>query len=390
MALIFTVVVLGIVTTGAIILHSNKQKTRLVFARDAQAMQIARSGLTEARSWLNRQVVQPVVAFEPQLDLLASPPILDTDDPDIGIVREFAVAGQIWARYEVWKEWAADPDTARAAKRVQWQCEEISDERSASGTGAAWRLTCMGYIYERLDPNVDFDVQPNRVIASQLLDMEVQRLILQLPGQSAVNVSDGNNCHINTKGRIIGGGTAAGIYYPAASGTPSTGSSSPPRVTGTPALASTATTYDDSYETVFSMSLSELKALASHVVTDMNDFPSPVPDGALIVVEDNNIKFDSSTPLLGYGIVVCVGNTMISPGSGSTFSGFLYVDGNFTMRAPSDIRGALVCTGNMTVQGSADYSTISYDEDVLNALRKGFGSYNVSRGYHRRLEASEN
>ncbi|MCR9243746.1 MAG: hypothetical protein NXI31_01855 [bacterium] len=385
LALIFTVVVLGIVLTGAIVLQSNRQQTKLVFARDAQAMQIARAGLTEARSWLNRQVSQPVVAFEPVRDLLSSPQVLDTIDPDIGIVREFQVAGQVWARYEVWKEWAADPDPVRAAKRAQWQCRDISSLRSASGMGAAWRLSCMGYVYERLDGGADFDTQPNRVIASQLLDMEVQRLILQIPGQAAVNVRTGGTCYINNKGQVIGGGTAAGIYYVAGSGTPSGGS----RITGTPSLAST-TTYDDSYETVFSVSLAELKAMASMVLSDLSAFPDPVPDSSLIVIDASSVTFDSSTPLKGNGIVVIDGNATIAAGSLSNFSGFLFVNGNFTMYAPSDIRGAVVTTGSMTVQGAADYSTITYDEDVLNTLRQNFGSYNISRAYHRRLEEEEN
>lgn len=383
LALIFIVFVLGIVGAGTQILQSNRQRTAVAFARDSQALQIARSGLTEARSWLNRQVSQPVLEFVPVLDESASPPILDTIDPDIGIVREFRITGDTWARYEVWKRWDADPDPTRAAKRVRLQCEDISALRSASGAGAAWNLVCMGYVYHRADSSVAFDVQPNYLIASQMLETEVQRLILQIPGQAAINVGDGNRCHINTKGRVIGGPTAGGIYYPAGTGTPTTGPGGH-RVTGSPALATTLT-YDDSFEYVFGMPLSELKSMATMSLTDLSSFPVPVPDGALIVVDRPSMTFNSSTPLRGNGIVVLSGNVTLSPGNLSNFSGFLYIDGNFSMRAPSDIRGAVVCTGNMTLQGAADFATITYDDDTLAALRRSFGSYSISRGHRRPL-----
>ena len=74
-------------------------------------------------------------------------------------------------------------------------------------------------------------------------------------------------------------------------------------------------------------------------------------------------------------IVICRGNLTLLPGNGSMFSGLLYVDGNFTMRSPSEIRGAVVGTGNVTIQGASDYATIYYDDDVLDALRARIGTY---------------
>ncbi|MCA8975960.1 MAG: hypothetical protein KDC98_14655 [Planctomycetes bacterium] len=384
-AIWLTIVVMGVVTTGTIILRSHRSQTRIAFAKNSQALQIARSGLVEARSWLRRQTSQPVTDFVPVLDPGADPPVLDTIEPDIGIVREFRITGQTWARYEVWKQWDADPVPARLALRQQLQCEDISAARQANGEGVVWRLRCMGYIFNRGDENVAFDVQPNYVIAKELLEVEVERLLLQLPGEGAVNVSDGNNCHVNTMGRIIGGANGAGIFYPAGTGTPTTGPNNQNRVTGTPRLSSTSDPYDDSYEAVFSLSLSEIKAMASMVLTDMSQFPVPVPEGSIIVVEQASINFDSSQPLTGNGLVILVGNVNIANGSNSNFSGFLYVDGGFTMRAPAEIRGAVIVTGNMTLQGSADYATIQYDEDVLSGLRAMFGSYNVSSSFKRLL-----
>ena len=43
--------------------------------------------------------------------------------------------------------------------------------------------------------------------------------------------------------------------------------------------------WDDSYEHVFGMSETELAGLAHMIVTDMNDFPVPIPSMTLVVVD---------------------------------------------------------------------------------------------------------
>ncbi|MCA8966576.1 MAG: hypothetical protein H6838_04935 [Planctomycetes bacterium] len=376
-AMWFTVIVAGIVLTGSLYLESHRRQTRNSFIAKAQAVQIARSGLTEALSWMRRQTSQPVMGFAPQLDPSATPPILDTIDPDIGLVREFQITGKQWARYEVWKVWNADPDPTRLAWRQQMQCEDISSARLAAAAGSIWRLRSLGYVYTLEDPTKAFDEAPNSIIGRELLETEVQRLSINLPGEAAVNVGDGNSCHINTNGRIIGG-TAGGIYYPAGSGTPTTGPASANRVTGTPAL-STAVSYDDSFEAVFGVGIDDLRSMADMIVTDPSEFPSPVLNNALIIVDSTStMQWDSAVPLLGSGIVIVLGNANLSSGSLSNFSGLLYIDGNFTMRDPAEIRGAVMCTGNMTIQGNPDYATILFDEDVLNNLRLDFGNYQRS------------
>ena len=50
-------------------------------------------------------------------------------------------------------------------------------------------------------------------------------------------------------------------------------------------------------------------------------------------------------------------------------------EGNFTMRAPCEINGSVVVTGNMTLQGSGDFATINFDADALESLMRNFGAY---------------
>ena len=79
----FTVVVVGIVIAGSAYLDAHSKKTRNSFIARSQAIQIARSGLTESLNWLRRQTSQPVEEFAPQYAPAATPPVLDTIDPDI-------------------------------------------------------------------------------------------------------------------------------------------------------------------------------------------------------------------------------------------------------------------------------------------------------------------
>lgn len=378
------IVIVGLVAAGTITLRSHRSQMRIDFAQNSQAVLIARSGLTEGRDWLRRQTAQPVTTFAPLFAPLASPPILDTIDPEIGIVREFKISGDTWARYEVWKQWDADPDPIRLMLRQLLQCEDISAARNATGVGVVWRLRCMGYIFRRLDAGVAYDQQPNHVVAKELLEVEVQRLLLQTPGQAALNTGTGSGCQVGSNGRVEGGATAAGVYYPSGTGTPG-GSGS---ITGTPSTAG-GPVYDDGYEAVFSLPLSQLKGMASMVLSNMVDFPDPVPDGSILVVESPSMTFDSSTPLRGNGLVILVGDVTIAAGSNSSFSGFVYVDGDLTMNSPSELRGAVIVTGDVVLQGVSDFATITYDEDVVNVLRASFGNYGIASPFKRLLHADE-
>lgn len=374
LALMFTTIVLGVVITGTLTLKSQIRQNRTLFITNYQAVMAARSGLTEALSWLRRQTSQPVTEFAPVLDPTQQPPVLDTEDPDIGLVRDFQISGNLWARYEVWKEWAEDPEPARAAWRAQFECRDISGPKTGRAEGAAWRLRSVGYVYRRYSEALPFNVEPNQVLATEMTETDVLRTVINLPGEAAVNVGDGNSCHINTNGRIRGG-SSAGIYYPEGTGRPTTGSRRRRRVTGTPRL-SQATVYDDSYEAVFGLSFAEISSMADMIVTDEDDFPNPVPDNSLVVVDcGTTLNIDASRPLTGSGLVIVRGNMVMNSGNNSLFSGLLYVEGNFTMRAPSEINGSVVVTGNMTLQGAGDYATINFDADALSSLMSNFGAY---------------
>jgi len=133
---------------------------------------------------------------------------------------------------------------------------------------------------------------------------------------------------------------------------------------------------------VFGVSLDELRAMADYNVTAVVDFPSPVPIDTVVVC-NSAITFSAARPLRGTGVVVIVGNATIGQGSNSSFSGLLYVQGNLILREPSEIQGAVVVTGTVTIEGASDYATITYDDGVLNSLRQEVGTYRLSSAISR-------
>ena len=377
-ALFFAIISLGLTIAGAIFVKAHKDQMQIAFASHGQSVEFARSGLVEGLGWFRKQTAQPVTIFRPQLNETASPPILETSEPDIGIVREFQISGSLWGRYEVWKEWPGDPDEERLAFRQLAQCEDISVERGTLSPGSVWRVRSFGYVFRRADANVRFDQQPNRVIAKEMVETEVRRLGLQPPGQAALCTRNPATCQVQTRGRVLGGAVGAGIFYLRQGNTAPTVSGTGSQVTGVPPTSGAAI-YADDYVSVFGVSLQELRGMADSALTDPAAFPSPIPKDTLVVLE-GAITFTTARPLSGTGIVVINGNCTINPASYSAFSGMLYVNGSLTLREPSELQGAVVVTGAVNVQGNSDYAVITFDDGVVSRLRQTLGIYRQSTG----------
>ena len=100
LAIFFTIIITGLVFAGTIMIKTHRAENETRFRLHGQAAQFARAGLTDALGWFRKSKTQPVAQFTPTLDPGASPPLLETMDPDIGIVREFQINGPVWGRYE--------------------------------------------------------------------------------------------------------------------------------------------------------------------------------------------------------------------------------------------------------------------------------------------------
>src|SRR5262245_33563894 len=283
-ALFFAIIALGLTVAGTIFVRAHKEHTLAAFASHGQAVEFARSGLVEALGWFRKQTAQPVTGFQPQLDDAAHPPVLDTAEPDVGIVREFQISGSLWGRYEVWKDWPADPDATRLAFRNIVRCQDISDERGHLSPGSVWRLRSVGYVYRRNDDAVPYNQQPNRVIAKEVVETEIRRLALQPPGPAALCTRRGATCRVLTRGRVLGGSRGTGISYQLSGGTAPSVSGTGSQVTGVQRMAAFVT-YNDDYASVFGVTVDELRGMADSSLADPNLFPSPIPKDSLVVLD---------------------------------------------------------------------------------------------------------
>ncbi|HWS72794.1 MAG TPA: hypothetical protein VN605_11800, partial [Thermoanaerobaculia bacterium] len=141
-----TLILLLLMTALTITRMSGRMAARQLQSQ-GQAYNAASAGLTNALSWFVHQRTQPVTSFNPVLDPNGVcphtpahvPPLNDTDDASIGIVRSYSIqdVGRVWGRYEVRKTVVTD----------------VSRRRGQSTNGAIWQIDSVGYVYVRNDPN---------------------------------------------------------------------------------------------------------------------------------------------------------------------------------------------------------------------------------------------
>ncbi len=354
----------GLIFAGGLGLGAARTQAETEFRVFGQARNVARAGLVDAFSWFRRQPSQPVSAFAPRRDDLADPPIRDTDDPAIGIVRSFRISGDIWGRYEVRH---SDKDRRLTAR-------DVSTLRRLPGTGQAWALAAVGTVYRNRDPNVAFDQNPNEVLGSARAFTEIRRITMSPPAGAAINATSASAVSLGARSRVIGN-EGAGVAIP--SGTGSVGTSG--ELSGTPGWTGiAASSFEISVSRVFGVPVAELKSLADEVVADPNKVPSPLPQEKLIVIE-GNVTFDDARPLRGTGVLYVEGDLTIAASPLNFFNGLLYVDGDVTVRAPSVVRGSIVATGTVSVSGAGDYAEVEYDSGVLGALMLSMGQYRISK-----------
>ncbi|NOZ20634.1 MAG: hypothetical protein GXP25_06045 [Planctomycetes bacterium] len=423
MTMVGVVIVMGLITTGTIILLNTQTVVELELRTHGQAVSIAKAGLVEALSWFRRNALE--TEFNPQLDLNASPrPINDTADPSIGIVREFQVSGrdELWGRYEV-------------RKIGTYEVKDVSYDRCytdvETGDSQAWLVYSIGTIFQKkneatyqttnfykVKPTVEgedeyvVDRDAVKVLARAVVATEIRRFSINPPGNSAVCAHRGSAITIGSKGRVVGGADAA-LLYAQGTGTPST----PGEVNG-PTQTIGATPPDtgdgnnnnilDDFEVHFvfpKMHKSELRAMADIYTTDYTELPNPLPNYSLVYIDGDAVFSPGEWPdgrkkrLDGVGILFVDGNLTIESSSNSMYRGLIYVTGNYEQHAPSLISGTVITCGwqddnlngqwdtgepyaTINVAGEGDYSEIDYDSDILDRVADMMSNYRFSRSIY--------
>ena len=315
-----------------------------------QATNAAGSGLNEALSWFVHQQQQPVTSFDPKAGT--------GEDPAIGIVRSYEIAGQgrVWGRYEVRRTAVVD----------------VSRKRGKSADGAQWKLESEGIVYVRNEPAKGPGAGSNFVLARRTMSVDIQRLAIQLPANAALSATEGSKINVAKPSKLQGGASGIGAAFPPSTGTPKGNGT----ISGNP--ASSTTTLPFTIEGVFGVTQTELLSMADLVVDDESDLPNPLPDMALVVVR-GNATFNPTKKLSGSGILVVLGNLVLNPQSDTYYSGLIWVQGNFSMAPPGIINGAVISNGNGQVTGGSDVAEINYDQAMLNQIRLQLGNYLFSR-----------
>src|SRR5262245_57342999 len=83
------VILTGLIAAGIEQDSALDRSARLELSVRGQARAIAEAGVVDAYAWFRRQQVQPVTVFAPRRDLLALPAVNETDNPLVGLVRDY-------------------------------------------------------------------------------------------------------------------------------------------------------------------------------------------------------------------------------------------------------------------------------------------------------------
>lgn len=347
------------VMSGLAMLEGSRRVITQQLTYHGQAVNAAEAGLTEGLSWFRRQPVQPVMSFDPQLDLSQNPPVNDSDDPAVGIVRTYEVSklGSVWGRYEL----------SRSIVR------DVSLARGEANAGTVWEIDSRGIVYLNLDGSKGYDEYPNRILRRATATTQIRRLSLVLPSNSAVSSERGDGISLDAQTRVYGGPTGIALSFPASTGTPTIDG----EATGVQAT-SQVDPYAGGLEDVFDLSQQELASMADIHTNLMSDLPTELPAMTLIVFQ-GDATFTASRPLVGSGILVVFGDLLLESGSLSSYNGLIYVTGDYTQQSPSQVSGAVVAQGQVAIESAGDFSEIFYDPSILDQVRRQIGQYRFSR-----------
>ena len=294
--------------------------------------------------------------FAPRREPTAEPPIDETDDPTIGLVREFEVRGSLWGRYEIRKDETVD----------------VSANYGAAA-GTVWDVGARGILFQRLDAGKAFDRYPNFVIAVQTTRTEVRTMIVNLPAPTALVIPDPGNLTMTGTEVTISGGSQAGIACDSALAPLAT----PPSVSGSPAVLPLPG-LQVGPESLFAMRAEKLELLADLTVT-AEEWPGRKPLADRFAFASSTMVVLETAPLLGSGVLFVNGSMKVAPASNSDFEGLIVINGDASLHGPFRVRGSLVVSGHLELHSESGPVEIIYDTAVLTRVQDQLGRYHKSK-----------
>jgi hypothetical protein len=357
-ALFFVALTTGILVSHSFEMSANRRAMDTRYRRVDLANTIAESGLTDATAYLRRQPVQPVVSFAPQLDLTADPPVNETSDPSLGLVREFEVHGNLWGRYEVRNDDAIDVSA-----------------NYGEPPGTVWDVGARGYLYEVQDGSKAFDQAPNRVISTQAVRTEVRGMSLNLPTTSAIVVDDPSQVQMLGNAGVDGaGGPAVAYKKPLIPILPILDTTIVGLPTSVPILG-----LDLSVPSIFGMREDKLRSLADIVMFSPRQLQGRVINDQSVYIPGSLQLDPGGLSLRGRMLLAINGDFVASQGNNSDFSGVVYVKGDAVFEGPFTFSGTIIIGGQFKIGGSSDSVTIKADPTTVTALQSALSQYRISR-----------
>jgi hypothetical protein len=365
-ALFFVTLITGVLIAHSLEMSANRRTMDTRYRRVDLAKNVAESGLTEGAAYLRRQPTQPVTVFAPQLDLAADPPLNETLDPSIGLVREFEVSAGLWGRYEIRKDQALDVSP-----------------NYGEPPGTVWDIEARGYLYERTDAQKRFDQRPNRVISEQKVRTEMRGLPVQVPAPSAVVVMNPSQVTMLGNAEILGNGMPAiGYCKPA-------GALVVPvldvTITGSP-LSIAINDLSIAVKDVFGVRSEQVRNLSDIVLASPRQIYGHVANDIAVYAPGGLTLPAAGAALRGRMLLFVDGDFTAMSGNNSDFSGVLYVTGNAAIEGPFRFRGAMIVAGTLRVGQTSsgwvsaqDLVSIGNDQTAVQKLREALARYRISK-----------
>lgn len=357
-ALFFVSLTTGILVAHTLEMSANRRTMDTRFRRVDLAHQVAESGLTDATAYLRRQPVQPVTEFAPDMDPGADPPVNDTIDPSVGLVREFEVHGSLWGRYEVRRDETID----------------VSDSYGEPA-GTVWDIGARGILYERADPKRPFDQAPNRVLSMQPVRTEVRGITLDVPADAALLVADPGRIAMLGNATIDGqDGTAVAYRKPTvALPLPLLDVS----ITGSP-IALQVAGLDLSLAALLDVREDRFRSLADLVVASPRQLQGRIIEDQAVFVA-GSLELPPELCLAGRMLLVVDGDLVAAEGNDSEFRGIVVVRDDATLKGPFRFSGTMIVGGQVTLGGTADPVSLAHDAGEVTALQNALARYRISR-----------
>ncbi len=359
-SLLWVILLLFVVMSFSVVALKSVQSD-LTFFREVenpyylQVKSMARSGLIETLNWFRRQPTQPVLAFNPGTR--------DSQDPSQGIVYEIEVQPGLFLGYKV----------------LRGEVVDISSERGLQ-PGTMWRITSHGYLRGRLGRRT-FNKE-------RTLTAEIIRITLAPPIQAAIIAPYGRRVRLDGKVRVIGN-NSAGAGVARGGGRPRVINGAVLRGTPNvqfirdPSRELSPIEYYDSIvniDSIFGVSEDVVKSVSDIVTDDVNDIPQDFEN--LLIYFQGNLQFNTK-PLRGTGVLIVTGNLMINNNQYNYFSGLIYVKGSINITGNVLINGTIIKerkrtgwgTNDVYLHSTKDFVEVSYDRNILNAIRLRMGNY---------------